>query len=55
MGSFAGPTTISAGTLALGTGTSLQDSTLVAPTTGSIVVGTGVSTVFIGGLSGAGI
>ena len=51
--SFTGPTTISGGTLNLSSGSALQASTLIAPTTGSIVFANSGVYIF-GGLSGSG-
>ena len=53
IGNFGGSTTVSAGTLDLATGTVLQNSTLVAPTTGSILFDptVGNKLFYVGGLS----
>lgn len=49
---FAGPTTITAGTLTLTNPLALQNSTLVTTSTGNLVL-SGVTTLNLGGLSGA--
>ena len=55
-GTFGGPTTVIAGTLDLANGKSLQSSTLIAPTTGSVVFDHSVAShaFTLGGLSGQG-
>ena len=51
---FSGMTTVSAGTLNVANSNALQNSTLVAPTVGTVVLAPGVGSFNVGGLTGSG-
>ncbi len=51
---FSGPTTLTAGTLQLDNAYAVQNSTVSVGTASSLTFGTGVGTVYLGGLAGAG-